>query len=111
MLRMTKKMMAEVLSSQPRPSAGRRSAFEIMMDILKVTSAGCAKPTQIMYKSNTSWIVLQKNLESLVASGFIRQSGDGRRVEYAITEGGMGVLNDYTKLVDRTTARGVEARQ
>jgi predicted transcriptional regulator len=81
-----------------------------MMDVLKVAAAGSTKPTHIMYKSNTSWIVLQRNLESLVASGFMRQSGEGTRLEYAITERGLAVLHDYTRLVDRTSGSAVEVR-
>jgi len=99
--------MAQVLNSQIRV-AGRRSAFEIMMDILRVAASGSAKPTHIMYKSNTSWAVLQKNLESLLAAGFIRQGADGSRQEYQITETGMAVLEDYLKLVDRTRAYPLE---
>jgi predicted transcriptional regulator len=103
--------MALVLSSQVRQTTVRRSAFEVMMAIMKVTAAGSAKPTHIMYKSNTSWIVLQKNLDSLVASGFMTQSGEGARLEYAITPRGLEVLQDYNKLIDRTASYPVEARQ
>jgi predicted transcriptional regulator len=101
--------MIQELSSQTRFVA-RRSAFEIMMDILRVSGEGSVKPTHIMYRSNTSWIVLQKNLESLLASGFMRQNGEGPRVEYVITERGREVLRDYVSLVDRTAAP-VEARE
>jgi len=69
------------------------------MDILRVATAGCTMPTQIMYKSNTSWIVLQKNLESLIAAGFMRQSDDGTRTEYAVTERGVAIVREYFNLV------------
>jgi predicted transcriptional regulator len=95
--------LAQVLSSQTRLAA-RRSAFEIRMDILKVADEGLVKPTHLMYRSNTSWIVLHKNLEALLASGFMRQTGEGSRTEYSITETGIEVLRDYLRLVDRTTA-------
>lgn len=101
--------MAQVLSSQVRPGAVRRSALEVMMDIMKVMAAGSAKPTHIMYKSNTSWVVLQKNLELLASAGFIRQSGDGSRLEYSINPKGIDVLSDYNRLVERTTSPMVEA--
>lgn len=94
--------MTQVLSAQSRPAA-RRSAFEIRMDVLKVAAEGCAKPTHIMYRSNTSWMVLHKNLDSLVTSGFMRQTGEGSRVEYEITDSGRAVLRDYNDLVDRAT--------
>ena len=87
-----------------RHTAVRRSAFEVRMDVLKVTAAGWTKPTQIMYRSNTSWIVLQGNLESLIASGFMKQSIDHSRTAYAITESGGAVLRDYLNLVDLARA-------
>jgi predicted transcriptional regulator len=102
--------MAQVLSSEARPATMRRSAFEVMMDILRVAAAGSAKPTHIMYKSNTSWTVLQKNLESLVVSGFMLQSGEGTRVEYSISPRGLEVLQAYNKLVERTNSCAVEIR-
>lgn len=101
--------MALVLNSQARLQA-RRSAFEIRMDILRVVAAGNAKPTHIMYRSNTSWIVMQKNLESLAASGFLQQTGELTRVEYALTQRGRDVLRDYVNLLDLTTAQPAEAR-
>jgi predicted transcriptional regulator len=103
--------MAQELNWQERPATGRRSAFEVRMDILKVASEGCAKPTHIMYRSNTSWIVLQKNLEALTSSGFIRESGVGSKSEYAITESGLAVLRDYANLVTRTTTEPLETPQ
>jgi predicted transcriptional regulator len=99
--------LALVLSS-PTRFAARRSAFEIRMDILRAAEGGWVKPTHIMYRSNTSWIVLRKNLESLVASGFMRQSDESPRTEYALTQSGMELLRDYVKLVDLTTAAPME---
>ena len=94
--------MRQELGSQTKGS-GRRSAFETMMDVLKVTSEGPVKPTHVMYKSNTSWVALQKNLETLISLGFVGQSGEGSRTEYAITPKGTEVLRDYTSLLGRTT--------
>ena len=100
--------MAQVLGAQSRLAA-RRSAFEIRMDILRVAAEGSAKPTHIMYRSNTSWVVLQKNLEALQASGFMVQGGDSTRTEYTITERGREVLRDYLRLAgDMTMARPSE---
>lgn len=103
------KKMAQVLSAQSRLAA-RRSAFEIRMDILRVAAEGSVKPTHIMYRSNTSWMVLHKNLESLLAAGFMRQGGDGPRTEYSITDKGRDVLHDYARLLDATTAAPEEVR-
>ena len=104
-------MMAQVLDSRTRPATARRSAFEVRMDILKEAAAGSARPTHIMYRANTSWMILQKNLEALRASGFIRQDREGPRAEYSITERGMGVLHDYVDLVSRTAGGPREARE
>jgi predicted transcriptional regulator len=79
-----------------------------MMEILRVAATGCVKPTHIMYKSNTSWTVLQKNLETLVVAGFMQQSGEGTRVQYSITSRGLEVVQAYTNLVDRTASYAVE---
>ncbi len=62
------------------------------------------KPTHIMYRSNTSWGALHKNLESLLATGFMLQTGVGSRAEYEITEKGRRALQDYVSLVEKTTA-------
>lgn len=78
------------------------------MEILRVAATGCVKPTHIMYKSNTSWTVLQKNLETLVVAGFMQQSGEGTRVQYSITSRGLEVVQAYTNLVDRTVSYAVE---
>lgn len=101
------KEMVQILSQQTgqtRHSANRRSAFEVRMDILKVAMAGCTKPTQIMYRSNTSWMILQKNLESLIASGFIQQSADSSGTVYTVTDRGITVVRDYQNLVRLASA-------
>jgi predicted transcriptional regulator len=90
--------------------AARRSAFEVGMDILRVISEGRVRPTHIMYRSNTSWIVLQKNLESFQSSGFVRLADEPTRAEYCITEKGMKVVRDYTELVARAAAVPEEVR-
>jgi predicted transcriptional regulator len=99
------------LSSQTRLAA-RRSTFEVKMDILRVAAEGCIKPTHIMYRSNTSWVVLRKNIESLVACGFMQQSGECSRLEYAITERGRAVLREFVSLTElmTTAAAGVRDR-
>jgi len=78
------------------------------MDILRAAEGGYVKPTHIMYRSNTSWTILRKSLESLVASGFMRESDEKPRTEYAVTDRGREVLRDYVRLVDRTTAAPTE---
>jgi predicted transcriptional regulator len=100
--------MAQVLTpeknSEKRHSVPRRSPFETRMDVLTVVTSGCTRPTQIMYRSNTSWIVLQKILESLTASGLLRQRAEGSRTEYIATDKGIDVARDYLDLVRATKA-------
>jgi len=102
--------MSQVFESVVRP-APRRSAFEVRMDILRAASMGTAKPTHIMYRSNTSWVILQKNLDTLVISGFLTKLGESPRMEYAITEKGMAVLKDYGDLVVRLGGERAEVRE
>ena len=73
------------------------------MDALKVIAAGPVRRTHIMYRSNTSWIILRANLDDLTASGFIRETGQEPRLEYSITDRGMHVLRDYIELVERAS--------
>jgi predicted transcriptional regulator len=91
--------MMQVLNSQTKPQAARRSALEVRMAIMRVTAEGCTKPTIIMYRSNTSWMVLKKNLESLIALGFIAEHIEGSRTTYAVTDRGITVLRDYLNVV------------
>ncbi len=102
--------MSLVFGSQTRTAPARRSPFEIRMDILKVTAEGCTRPTHIMYKSNTSWAVLKKHLESLTASGFLLETGENLRLEYSVTSKGLTVFREYANLVEATQAYRAEAR-
>lgn len=100
--------MAQLLTpekpSEKRHSVTRRSPFEITMDVLTVVTSGCTRPTQIMYRSNTSWIVLQKILESLTGSGLLRQRVERSRTEYVPTDKGFDVAREYLDLVRATKA-------
>jgi predicted transcriptional regulator len=100
----TNRMLTQYTESVTRHPSARRSAFEIRMDILRVTTEGCTKPTQIMYRSNTSWIILKKNLESLVASGHMQENSDHSRTTYTVTDSGMAVVRDYRDLVQSMVA-------
>lgn len=88
----------------------RRSPFEVRMDVLRAVGEGSVKPTRIMYRSNTSWAVLQKNLAALLAAGFINQGGKDIRAEYTITESGLCVVREYLALVERATGERTEVR-
>lgn len=82
--------------------SGRRSRFEIYVDVIAEIKGGTIKPTRIMYGANLSWKPLQKILENLVTQGLIvenRRGGKDKRtkVEYGITEKGENVLRYYKK--------------
>ena len=76
---------------------GRRSRFEMYVDILTEIKRGTCLPTQIMYGANMSWNPLQKTLEKLVAKGFIEEQPIyGNKISkriYTLTERGDNVLN------------------
>jgi predicted transcriptional regulator len=98
-----KNMLTQAPILDIKTAKGRRSALEVMMDIMTAAAHGCTGPTTIMYRSNTSWIILKKNLTSLVASGFMLESRDGVRSSYSVTAKGTAVLQEYLNIVYLTT--------
>ena len=78
---------------------GRRSLLQIKVDILKTVSAGFGKPTQIMYRANLSWNVLQVQLKSFLQSGMLEVIAYGSRRRYLITPKGTEMVNSYEKVV------------
>jgi len=59
---------------------------------------GFGKPTQIMYKSNISWVVLQAQLNNFVAGGLLQVATYGSRRRYAITGKGVDIVRSYEKV-------------
>jgi predicted transcriptional regulator len=78
---------------------GRRSLLQIKVDILRVVAAGYGKPTQIMYRANLSWNVLQAQLKSFVDSGMLEVQAYGSRRRYLVTAKGVDMINSYQKVV------------
>lgn len=75
----------------------RRSTLEIYIDILKKVSLGVSKPTNLMYKTNLSWLSLNRALNSLISQGLIIiVERDGKR-SYKITENGRRVLEQLER--------------
>lgn len=77
---------------------GRRSKFEIYVDILAEIKRGTVIPTRIMYETNLSWTSLMQTLRTLTAYGIILEQsmgGEDKRTKkvYALTEKGENVLN------------------
>ena len=79
----------------------RRSQFEITMDILSAIKAGVNKPTQIMYKANISWAILQTHLKFLVEKGFISEIEWGSRRRYELTQKGFNILRAYYNILEQ----------
>lgn len=75
---------------------GKRSVFEIYIDVLRVIKRGEYKPTRIMYAANLSWKPLMRILNSLIAQGLINEI-EGKRTRYEITEKGRSVLRYLDK--------------
>ncbi len=78
---------------------GRRSILQIRVDILRVVAEGYGKPTQIMYRANLSWNVLQAQLKSFLEGDMLEVESYGSRRRYLITPKGMEMLNSYQEVV------------
>ncbi|MGD0477820.1 MAG: winged helix-turn-helix domain-containing protein [Nitrososphaerales archaeon] len=79
---------------------GRRSLLQIRVDILRVVMQGYGKPTQIMYKANLSWNVLQSQLRAFLEAGLLKVEEYGSRRRYQITQNGAEMVRSYQKVVD-----------
>jgi len=100
--------MANLVNAPPVPghqpvtrafSEGRRSILQIRVDILKVVEEGYGKPTQIMYRANLSWNVLQAQLKSFIETDMLLVEEYGSRRRYNITPKGAEMLKSYQKVV------------
>ena len=89
---------ADVVEPRVAPE-GRRSLLQIKVDILKTVSTGYGKPTQIMYRANLSWNVLQAQLKSFLQSGMLAVEAYGSRRRYLITPKGTEMVDSYEKVV------------
>ena len=82
--------------------SGRRSRFEIYVDILNEIMDGVDKPTKIMYGANLSYKPLKEILHSMLDQGLIKEnagtSKDKRtKVTYELTKKGVNVVRYYSK--------------
>ena len=78
----------------------RRSRLEIYFSILEVILRGVTKPTQIMYKTNLSWSVLQEMFETLINGGFVKEEQEKNCLRYYITEKGENALAYHLRSLD-----------
>lgn len=81
---------------------GRRSKFEIYINILEEINGGTNIPTKIMYATNLSWKPLQQILQSLLSQELIvehrTEDGDKRTKKfYQLTDKGINVLRYFVK--------------
>ena len=88
----------EATQNRP-PTEGRRSLLQIKVDILRAVEGGYGKPTQIMYRANLSWNVLQAQLKSFLESGMLEVEEYGSRRRYLITPKGTEMVDSYQKVV------------
>lgn len=79
---------------------GRRSLLQIRVDILRVVMQGYGKPTQIMYKANLSWNVLQSQLRAFLETDLLEVEEYGSRRRYKVTQKGAEMVLSYQKVVD-----------
>ncbi|MDG6929475.1 MAG: hypothetical protein JRN29_05495, partial [Nitrososphaerota archaeon] len=70
------------------------------IDILKVVQSGIDSPTQIMYKANLSWVVLQEHLQSLIGGGFVTEASYGNRKKYGVTDKALAIISHFEKVAD-----------
>lgn len=78
----------------------RRSAINVLVDMLAVTLKG-AKKTDIVYKTNLNFKVAKKYLDFLLAKGLITvESLQGVRKVYRTTEKGKLFIKRYRETVE-----------
>ena len=82
--------------------SGRRSRFEIYVDILNEIMDGVGKPTKIMYGANLSYKPLKEILHSMLDQGLITENAgpnkDKRtKFTYELTTKGVNVVRYYSK--------------
>ena len=78
----------------------RRSRLEIYFEVLDVIGREVDKPTQIMYKTNLSWITLQEIFTTLIQGNFIVEEDKGPSKRYSVTDKGRNALNYYQRSLD-----------
>lgn len=71
------------------------------MDILRAVRDGALGPTQIMYKANLSWMILNGHLRDMVKNGVLSEQEIKGRMTYVLTERGISVLRSYLEVVER----------
>ncbi len=89
-------------------SSNRRSRVEILADILEVIAKGDTGPTKIMFKTNISWLFLQKSLNLLASSEMLIEESRGSKKVYRLTSKGHKFLSDYMKVREELLTTNVK---
>ena len=89
----------------------KRNRLEVIRDILRVIKDknGKVKPTQVLYKSNLSHIMMKEYLDDLIKKGFILESTTKSGRTYAITEKGDKYLQEYKTILNFMDSFGLES--
>ena len=69
-----------------------RSLPEIRVDILRAILEGAQRSTDIMEKTDLSWVPLLDNLTSLSIGGFLSQETASKRKTYSVTKKGIEMV-------------------
>ncbi|MEM2351647.1 MAG: winged helix-turn-helix domain-containing protein [Thermoproteota archaeon] len=94
-----------------RMEVWRRSKIEVCLDVLRtIQREKVARPTRIMYKSNTAWVLLQSILNSFMKSGLIEsvELGSGGRRAYRLTDEGRRAIEILEAACEITRKVGVK---
>ena len=80
----------------------KRNKLEVIRDILQVirNKNGRIKPTQILYKSNLSHVMMKEYLGDLILRGLVKETKTKAGRTYAITEKGNKYLAEYGTIVN-----------
>jgi len=76
-----------------------RSDLDIIADILKVAANGGASKTQILYRANLSYRLLQKYLNDVLEACLLRLEEDNKR--YVLTSKALQFLSVYKEYAKR----------
>jgi len=75
-----------------RPGRRKRTRYELLADLLR-SSKGGARKTNLMFRANLSYVLLNKYLKFLLDNGFL-ESKDGR---FFPTHAGLLYLQRFTR--------------
>ncbi len=80
----------------------KRNKLEVIRDILIVIQAknGKAKPTQILYKSNLSHIMMKAYISEILSMGLAREKSSESGRVYSITEKGLKYISEFKTVMN-----------